>query len=380
MKPSSEPHAYLVLFLITQDWSVYSHRIDLIKDTLKAGYRVAVMCHFGDYAQALEREGVEVYPWKSIARGRLNIFREFFSFMEVFTVYRKLRPDLVYQVSLKPVLYGSFAAKILGLTKIVNLLGGLGYLFMHQSFFVLCLRKLVLWALRFVLCGKNTYLVLQNKDDWADLDKSLVTARTVLIPGSGVNTDKFKVGARDHKPPRIIMVARLLKDKGLMDYLEASLLLKKQGVQAEFFCAGTKDPANPTSLTDIEIEKWEQEKVITFLGAQKDMPELLSHMDIGVLPSYREGLPKALLECGAAGLPLVSTDVPGCRDVVDSGKTGFLVPPKNPKALAQALAILIKDEKMRTQMGDESRKRTETIFSQKIINTAFLDLFKKILS
>lgn len=380
MKICSDQKAPLVLFLITQDWSLYTHRIELLRQTLKAGYKVAVMCHLGDHEAQLREEGCDIYPWKSISRGRLNPLYELASFVEVFRVYRRLRPNLIFQVSLKPVLYGTCAARLLRCHKIVNVIGGLGYLFMHNSRRILFLRKFVLKALKLLLKGKTTFLVLQNTDDLADLRGSVVPARTLLIPGSGVNMDAFQVGSRDHTPPRIIMVARLLKDKGILDYLEAAELLDKQGIAGDFFCAGSQDPSNPSCLSDEEKSCWESKKIVTFLGTQEDMPTLLKGMDIGVLPSYREGLPKALLECGAAGLPLVTTDVPGCREVVDPNITGFLVPPKDPKALANALAILIKDKPLRSRMGDESRKRIDRLFSQKIINETFLELFKKILS
>lgn len=365
-----------LLFLITQDWSIFTHRIDLVRQAQKAGYQVAVMCHVNAHREALIAEGVDLYSWKSISRGGVNPFRELASLWEIYKVYKKIKPDIVYQVSLKPVLYGSLAAWCAGCGKVVNLLGGLGFLFMHHSWWVRCLRQGVLSFLKILLSRKGTYLVVQNRDDERELNSCLVPARTFLIPGSGVNLKRFRIGSRSHCPPRVIMVARLLKDKGVREFLEAARLLKKQGINGDFFCAGEIDPANPSSLTENDLAFWKTQNVVTFLGGEKDISSLLETMDIGVLPSYREGLPKVLLEYGAAGLPLVATDVPGCRDVVVPSQTGFLVPPQNSEALAQALLSLMEDKKLRQEMGNASRNRIEELYSDTIINQAFLDLFE----
>ncbi|MBS0185262.1 MAG: glycosyltransferase family 4 protein [Proteobacteria bacterium] len=370
-----------LLYVITEDWGLFTHRIDLARRAQKAGYRVGIACSVKNHGKKIEAENFDLYPLKSLKRGSLNPFRDVLAFWELFSLYRKIRPDILHQVALKPVLYGSIAARLAKVPAIVNALGGLGYLFIDTSFKVKSIRFFLLRLLKWAFHCKNVSLILQNPEDKKVFRKLISPQQLYLIRGSGVNLNVFHppLSLKQKKKSllKAIVCCRLLWDKGIGEVIEAARLLKEKKVPLRLQIVGASDPENPSSIPESFLKSWRQENIIDFLGSRDDIPMLLQESDIAVLPSYREGLPKALLEAAATGLPLVATDVPGCREIVQDGINGFLVPVKDAQKLAEVLEALACDASLRQKMGKESLKLVKDQFSEEKINTEILEIYKK---
>jgi len=259
-------------------------------------------------------------------------------------VMRAVSPTLVHNVTVKPVLYGTLAARMLGVPAIINAISGLGYAFSDESRWMLA--SVLRSAYRFVLRSPRVHVIFQNDDDAHEFVSAglAMPGQGVLIRGSGVDLTRFHPAPEDPAtPPLIVLPARMLRDKGVVEFSTAARLLGERGCRARFALAGPLDPANPAALTHSEILQFTVGAPVEWLGHVEDMPELYRRAHVVCLPSYREGLPKSLIEACAAGRPVVTTDVPGCRAVVTHGVNGLLVPARNAGALADALQRLIED-------------------------------------
>lgn len=374
----SDRHPKLV-YLVTELGYFCSHRLPLALAAKEVGYQVTVVtnCEHRSYLSQYEEQlqGIGLYHLP-FHRSRLNPFRELHILWRLFQAYRNIKPDIVHQVALKPVLYGTFCARLNGVQKIVNALGGMGYLFTHKSLKSTVIKPLMAFAFRFLLNNPRCVLILQNPDD-VELLSPLVGQDTIrLIRGSGVNLDVFFPKDEPSPPVKVLMVSRLLWSKGIGELVEAAHLLKKEHVPVEILVAGDPDPQNPASISPLVLQAWKNEKVITWLGPRNDIAELYNQAHIAVLPSYREGLPKSLLEAVACGKPIVTTDVPGCREVVNANENGLLVPPRDAQALAIALKKLVEYPELRLRMGKNSRRRAEEEFDEKKIISETLDLYE----
>jgi glycosyltransferase involved in cell wall biosynthesis len=286
-------------------------------------------------------------------------------------------------VALKPVLYGSLAAEIAGVPHTVNALTGLGYVFTSESIGARLLGLFIRPLLRLVLKRKKSRVILQNRDDleWLTALGLVDPARTKLIRGSGVDTKKFKPRTAPRPPGPLVamMAARALVDKGIREFVDAGRILAERGADVRLVFVGAPDPANPGSVSEERLRRWQQQGWIEWWGFQEDMAEVWAEADIAVLPSYREGLPKTLLEAAAAGLPLVATDVPGCREIVREGETGLLVPVGDSRALADAIARLARDELFRHRLAHNVRYTAEREFSEEIVAQETLRLYKDLI-
>lgn len=380
LKKKSSP---FLLFVIAEDYGLFTHRIDLARQAKKAGYRVGVATRISQYGEAIQKEGFELYPLKELKRGGISFKQDLKALKELYLLYKRIKPTLVHHVAMKPVLYGTFAAELACVPYIVNALGGLGYLFISQSLKARIIRFFLKVLFKLLFLKKNLALILQNKDDIDILKKIISASKIYLIQGSGVDINFFSPKIRVIKNAgviKVLMLSRLLWDKGIKETYEAAHILKEKRIPIEITIAGDIDPENPASLSKELLTEWRDEDLIKFVGAKQDILPLLKEADIGLLPSYREGLPKALLEQGAVGLPLIATDVPGCREVVQDGVNGFLVPLKDGKALAQAIEKLALDASLRQIMGKESRRLIEEYFSVDKINKEILDVYKNLIS
>jgi glycosyltransferase involved in cell wall biosynthesis len=279
---------------------------------------------------------------------------------------------------MKPVLYGSLAAHLAGIPHVINALTGMGWLFTSASGFAQCIQVVVRFCLGLWL--RRTTVLVQNPDDVRMLQKlGIAEGRIRLTPGSGVDTETFRPGLDDDGVPNVVLPARLLWDKGVGEFVAAADSLKKQGIAARFWLAGEPDPENPSSVPQEEIRGWVAEGIVEHLGWVTDMAGLLSRAHLVCLPSYREGLPKSLIEAAAAGRPIVTTDVPGCRDVVRDGYNGILVPARDSEALAEALARLIGSPAVRREMGRNGRARAIQEFGLAIVVKQILSLYAECL-
>jgi glycosyltransferase involved in cell wall biosynthesis len=354
-----------LLYLVGESWSFVSHRIELAVAAKQAGYDVVVATQCGKGVEKIYEAGLRVVPI-SFSRSSLNPLGEMRTLASLISLYRREAPHIVHHVAVKPVIYGSLAARIAGVKGVVNALIGLGYVFSSRALKARILKPIVVGLFRFALTGPNTRLIVQNVDDFEMFAGHGIARRgdIRLIRGSGVDPSRYPVcDPRGNAVPQIVLPARMLRDKGVVEFVDAARQLKAEGVRARFVLCGEPDPLNPTSLTLSEIQAFVDSGSVEYLGWQDDMGPIWRQAQIACLPSYREGLPKALLEAAACGLPLVATDVPGCREIVRAGENGWLVPARDGKGLAGALREAIAREDLRVRYGERGRKIVETELS-----------------
>lgn len=366
-----------LLFLVTEDWYFVSHRLPLARAALLAGYDVAVATRVNRHGDIIRNAGVTLLDLE-FDRASLNPLREAALIARISRIYDTVQPDIVHHVALKPVVYGSIAAARSGVPAVVNALTGLGFVFASDSTKARLLRPFVRQALASLLPRRNTHTIVQNEDDKALLIRErLAPANQVhLIRGSGVDVGAFAQSPLPSGRPRVVLPARLLKDKGVIEFIEAVRLCKSRGVDAEFVLAGSPDPLNPTSIAQTQIDSWVNEGLVTYLGWRDDMAQVLASATIVCLPSYREGLPKSLLEAAAIGRPIIATDVAGCREIVVDGENGWLVPPRDPVKLAAALVDALGNRDRLESFGRRSRRLVEDDLSTVHVAEKTLKLYE----
>jgi len=370
-----------ILYLAGEDWSFLSHRLPVARAARDAGYEVAVATRVRAHGREIEAEGFRLVP-VSLARGGRNPFRDLYTVAELTRLYRREKPDIVHHVALKPVLYGSLAAWFARVPAVVNALTGLGYVFLSTDLRARALRAALGPALRLLLNRPGSRLLLQNGDDAQLLvAEGLASAeRITIIRGSGVDVDAFQPGPETPGEIVAVLASRMLWDKGIGELVDASRRLKQRGVGVRILLLGDPDPDNPASIPEDTLRRWDSEGVVTWRGRVSGMPHILRNCHIAVLPSYREGLPKSLLEAAAAGLPIVASDVPGCRDIARDGDNAILVPVKNAEKLAGAIERLARDAALRRKMGWRGRKIAEAEFADTIVVRQTLDLYRDMLN
>lgn len=362
----------LLLFVVNDVGYFISHRLPLAEAAKAQGYDVQIACT-GD-GSALRAMGFIHHP-VPVARGTARPLGEFRALMALISLFRRLRPTLVHLVTLKPVLYGGIAARLVGTPAVVSAVPGLGFLFIGGGGMkAASIRTLIMPLFRFAFGHPNQKIIFQNREDLEQLAAAagLERRKAVLIRGSGVDLEKYRYVSEPDDVPTVSMASRLLRDKGVMEFVEAARLLRQRGVNARFWLIGTPDPANPATVSDLQVSVWRKEGLIECLGQRDDVPELYARSHVITLPSYREGLPKALVEAAASGRAVVTTDVPGCRDAIKAGVTGLLVPPRESVALADALQALLDDNDRRRLMGSAGRRLAEQEFCIKKIVSAHL--------
>lgn len=364
-----------LLLFISEDYYYWSHRRALALAALAAGYEVVLVTRVGGLRERIEADGIRVVPLE-ISRGGMNPLRDLRMLGELIRIYRRERPTLVHHVAIKPVIYGSVAARVVGVRGVVNALAGLGYAFISRTWRGRGLRGLIRVLLRTAL--SRGVLILQNPDDVSLLcGEGLIDRdRVRLVRGSGVDLDRFRPPSTPLSgPPLVILPARMLWDKGVGEFVAAARRLREGGSPARFVLVGGRDEENPNGIDAQTLSLWQREGVVEWWGHSDDMPAVLCQGMIVCLPSYREGLPKALLEAAACALPLVATDVPGCREVVRHGENGLLVPARDVEALARALGDLLSDPAKRQSFGTASRELARSEFGQHAIVTHILSIY-----
>lgn len=355
-----------IVFLLTEDWFFASHFWVRGLAAKAAGWRVVLVAHESEATARIRASGIEVIPVNFIRR-RLNPFAELWFTLELAKLYRALKPDILHHIALKPIVIGGLAARLAGIKTIVNAPVGLGFVFSSDKALAKILKPFVSLGLRLTLTPPGAKVIFENPDDLAALTKAGMVRpqAAVLIRGAGVDIKEFFPAPEPDGPVRVLLIARMIREKGIADFVAAARILKGQ---AEFILVGAPDPGNPNSIEEAELKAWQEQKIVNWLGPRRDVAELLRGAHIAVQPSmYREGLPKSALEAMASGKPLVATDIPGCREAVVDGQTGFLVPPGDPVSLAEAIKKLIDRPDMRKNFGAAARLRAEQEFSDPII-------------
>lgn len=367
---NTSEHKKLV-FLVTEDWYFISHRLALARAAQEAGFGVTVITRCNAECAAIEAAGLRVVPFEMVRRGLnpLGLLREV---LGVARLYRKLKPDIVHHVALRPVVVGGLAARLAGVRSVVSAIAGLGFVFTGGRGG--WLRQGMRALLRLALA--RGVVIVQNPDDAATVQGlGIAPERIRLIPGAGVDTERFAPRPEPEGVPVVMLASRLLWDKGVGEFVEAARRLKGR---ARFVLVGAPDPGNPASVAEGDLRAWVQDGIVEWWGRRDDMAEVLSAAHIVCLPSYREGLPKVLLEAMACGRACITTDAPGCRDCVRDGDNGLLVPVKDAAALTAAIARLLLDPDLRRRMGARGRQRAVEAFSQEKVIEATLEVYRQL--
>ena len=368
-----------LLYLVTEDWYFCSHRLPIATAARDAGFEVVVATRVQNHAEEIRSRGFRTIPIR-LRRKETRPWREMGSVLELVRLYRREKPDLVHHVAMKPVLYGSLAARLSSVPCVVNALAGLGYVFASNESRAGAMRPFIRMALARALSVSNSNVVVQNPDDARILVQAGVPGKSIrVIRGSGVDLAQFAPRAEPPGDIVVTLVSRLLWDKGVGELVEAARILKRQRANVRVVLVGAPDPENPASIREDHLRSWLREGVIEWEGARDDIPHVWARSHIGVLPSYREGLPKTLLEAAACGRSIVATDVAGCREIVRDGENGFLVPPRQPRSLANAILRLAEDKDLRKRMGATGRQLVEAQFSEPHVVAETLNLYRNAL-
>lgn len=342
------------------------------------GFEVHVATQVQDGAAAIQAEGFILHPIP-YARGRLSPASSLATIRALHQIYRTVAPAITHHVSLQAAVLGTIAAAGHP-TVCINALTGLGFSFASPSPKALLTRWMIRMAAAKLFNRKHIVNLVQNDDDRAALAHlGIPPSRIALIRGSGVDVAQLKPQPEPSNLPTVAFVGRLLEDKGVRTLIAAHRLLRAEGFDVQLLIAGTPDPANPTSVSDAEAASWSSERGIACLGHVTDIAQLWSRAHIAVLPSRREGLPLSLLEAAACGRPLVATDVPGCREIVVPNESGLLVPVDDERALAAAIARLIREPALRAKLGARARQMVLERFSAKIVGQQTVALYRSLL-
>lgn len=369
-----------ILYLVTEDWAFWSHRLAVARGARDAGFEVVVAARVREHGDLIRGEGFRLVPI-SLERGGRNPLRDAAAVLDLARLYAREKPDIVHHVALKPVLYGSLAAALTGVPAVVNALTGLGYVYLSQDRAAQFLRLPVGLLLRFLLNRRGSRVLLQNADDARLLVGERLTTmdRIAIIRGSGVDPERFTPGAQAPGVPVAVLASRMLWDKGVGELAAAARILKGRGAPVKILLFGDPDPENPASIPVSQLEAWVDEGILEWHPHTRDTAAALRACHIAVLPSYREGLPKGLLEAAAMGLPIVATDAPGCREIARDSENAILVPVRNVARLADAIERLARDPTLRRRMGQHGREIVEASFTESAIVAQTLDLYREML-
>ena len=356
--------------------SLISFRGDLIAAMASAGHEV-IGCAPGEdpeVAKGLQARGARYVP-VAFDRSGTNPLADLSSLLGLRRLFLQLKPDVVLAYTAKAVIYGAGAAQLAGVPHVFAMITGLGYAFIEgRELKRRILRQVTTMLYRASLAGCETIL-FQNQDDLEDFRRAGIVAagkKLIRVDGSGVDTAHYAFSPVVPRPPTFLLIARLLRDKGIVEYVEAAGRLRAEYPQARFRLLGPLDP-NPAGLTADAVERWRAEGAIEYLGEAVDVRPHLRDCTVYVLPSYREGMPRTVLEAMATGRAIVTTDVPGCRATVVEGDNGLLVPPRDAGALAEAMRRFITRPELAIVMGARSRKVAEERFDVHRVNAAMLE-------
>ena len=373
-----------VLLVSNTSWYLYNFRLPLIRDLREQGYRVALVAPHDDYTVLLEEEGFTVHPWL-VARSSVNPLAEAHALVDLLRIYRREQPDLVHHFTIKACLYGTIAAKGARVYRVINAVTGLGHVFLGTRKRSHLLRKMIKPFYRATFKARRSTVVFQNADDQEKLIQLGMTVgeRARLIRGSGVDIERFcpseDSAGKFHDPLQLLFPSRLIREKGTAELLQACRLLWSDGIQLELLVAGVLDSGNRSAISDAELAELQADPRIRCLGHVDDMQALYAASDIVVLPSWREGLSRALIEAAAMERPIVTTDVPGCRDVVDHGVSGLLVPLRDARAIELAVRLLIENPDLARRFGKAARKKVVAEFQVSLVNQSTLAQYELML-
>ena len=374
-----------VAIVINTSWNIYNFRLGLMKALQEDGYNVVAIAPKDNYSEKFKDHGISYYDIDINSKGT-NPLEDAKLVRDLYRLYKTIAPDIILQYTIKPNIYGSLAAGMLGIPAVSNITG-LGTVFLNDKISSKIAHILYRIALNI---PKKVYF--QNSHDMElFVESKFVNAgKADLIPGSGIDTEKFKPSPRQEEkdtPLRFLFIARLLKDKGLYEYVRAARIIQDSILddqdleKPQFFILGAYYPGNPTAITESKMKEWEEDGVVSYLGTSDDVKSVIAEYDCVVLPSYREGLSKVLLESASMAKPIITADVPGCKEVVDHGVNGFLCEIKSPESLAeQMMKVAALGIEGREEMGLNGRAKVINEFDEKIVIKKYLEVIKKLLA
>jgi len=373
-----------LLFIVNTPDFFLSHRVQLALAARNAGYSVEIATGPGKTSEEIKELGF-VHHSLPLTRSGTRPWSELIGLIAVWRLISNTKPDLLHLVTIKPALYGGLVARLVRVPAVVLAVSGLGSVFVaandrgKQKW----LTRFVKLAYKFVLAHPNLITIFQNPDDMAVMRKisEINLNKTLLIRGSGVQLEKYPSSPEPKNVPVVTFASRLLKEKGVEDFIDAAKILRCRGNIIRFWLVGAPDPGNPSSVSHQELMSWHDEGIVEYLGFRKDIHHIFSNSNIVVLPSfYAEGLPKVLIEAAACGRAVITTDMPGCRDAIQPGISGLLVPARNPSKLADAIERLSLETEERMSMGREGRKLAEKEFSIEKVIDAHLKVYSRLSS
>ncbi len=366
-----------IAIVINTSWNIYNFRLGLVKSFIERGDEVIAIAPKDEFSDLLEQEGCAFIPLEMDTKGS-NPIKDLFLIHRLYKTYKKAKPDVILQYTIKPNIYGSIAARFLKIPTICNV-SGLGTVFLKDNLLSKISQSLYKLAFKF-----PAKVFFQNDDDKKlFLERRLILAGlTETIPGSGINLEQFPMVPPPHNEPFVfLLISRIISDKGIYKFIDAIKILKEKGIKAKFQLLGAKDPEHKRGISLEEVDTWIQNETIEYLGTTNNVQPYITKADCVVLPSYREGMPRTLLEAGSTGRPIIATDVPGCNHIVEDGYNGFLCKVKNAEDLAAKMSkMMALDKAALEMMGGNSRVKVETTFSEKIIIDKYQETIGSILN
>lgn len=374
------PRHPVLLYLLNDGPFFVSHRLPIALAAQQEGYDVHLAAP-GGCPPEVAAAGIPFHAIR-MSRSGANPLAELRSLIDVFALFRRLKPDLVHAVTIKPVLYGGLAARAARVPAFVAAVSGLGAVFLARGPLAAVRRVLVRRLYRSALRHRRLRVIFQNPEDRNGFVAAgiVAAADTCLFRGSGVDLTLYPETPEPEGPVTFTLASRLLRDKGVLEFVEAARLLKARSVPTRFQLVGAPDPGNPASLTAAELSEIASAGHLELLGHRSDMPAVLAQSHVVVLPSYREGLPRVLAEAAAAGRAVITADVPGCRDAVVPGETGLLVPARDAAALAAAMQRLVEDPALRRRLGDAGRHLAEREFNVELVVESHLQRYRDLVA
>lgn len=368
-----------IVYIVNVDWFFISHRLPIALEAIAQGHQVYIFAKDTGEMEYLKSLGMNIFPI-NLERGSVNPFQSLKLLLDLKEKITSIQPDVVHLVTIKPVLIGGLASILAKVPSIVYAISGLGFIFTNPMLKAKILRLGVIPLYRLALSAKNKTVIVQNLDDLRILRQyvTIPESQAVLIPGSGVNLKQFDFQPLPLKNKIVLMACRLLADKGVYEFHKSARILKEKYPDIRFVLVGDIDLDNPASLTEQELNEWVRKGDLEWWGYQSNMPEVLSQATIVVLPSYREGMPKVLLEAQALGRPIVTTDVPGCREAIENGKTGFLAKVKDEHSLANSIEKLISSEELCLEFSRNARILAEQKFDIEQVVKTHMNIYENL--
>jgi len=366
-----------IVFVANTSWYLYNFRLSLLKEMVASGWKVFALAPHDKYSQYFEIHGIS-FVRLIISRRGINPLKELLTIWRIYIVYNRIQPDFIHHFTSKVAIYGSFAARLAGIKNVVSSITGLGYAFINKGILHFIVKAMYKVAFQ----GVSQVIFQNSNDKEMFLRYKLISPKKVyLVKGSGVNTEYFTSHVNDNRINGNItfaLISRMLWDKGVGEFVEAAKSTKRSLPTVKFLLVGSPDYGNPNTVPEKYLEEQSSNGYIEWIGHVDDVKPFILKSDVVVLPSYREGLPKVLLEAASCGRAIVATDVPGCREIVEHGINGLLVPPKDVNSLAEAMFKLAKDPGLRLQMGQNGRKKVLREFDDKIVIKKTMEIYKKV--